>query len=68
MNCLKKGKLPQLSRKLEMAEKLFRIRIDDRFEIVIGRKASENDFITTQLADLTIGGFILVFIMVRISF
>ena len=45
-----KGKLPQLSRKLEMAEKLLRLRIDDRFEIVIGRKASENDFITTQLA------------------
>jgi len=45
-----KEKLPQLSHKLDMAEKLLRLRIDDRFEIVIGRKASENDFITTQLA------------------
>ncbi|OQB06497.1 MAG: hypothetical protein BWY18_00738 [Candidatus Cloacimonetes bacterium ADurb.Bin211] len=45
-----KEKLHQLSHKLDMAEKLLRLRIDDRFEIVIGRKASENDFITTQLA------------------
>jgi predicted ribosome quality control (RQC) complex YloA/Tae2 family protein len=45
-----KEKFPQLSRKLEIAEKLLRLRIDNRFEIVIGRKASENDFIVTQLA------------------
>lgn len=30
-------------------DKLLRIRIEDGFEIVIGRKASENDFISTQL-------------------
>lgn len=39
-----------LGRKLDQAEKLLRLRLDDEFEIVIGRKARENDFITTQLA------------------
>lgn len=33
----------------DMLDKLLRLRIDEDFEIVIGRKASENDFITTQL-------------------
>ncbi len=38
-----------LGRKLDMEEKLLRFRINEDFEIVIGRKASENDFISTQL-------------------
>jgi predicted ribosome quality control (RQC) complex YloA/Tae2 family protein len=42
--------LANLGKKLSLEEKLQRIRISDEFEIVIGRKASENDFITTQLA------------------
>lgn len=37
-------------RKLDKAEKLLRLRLNDDFEIVIGRKARENDFITTKLA------------------
>lgn len=39
-----------LGRKLQLADRLLRLRLSDEFEIVIGRKASENDFITTQLA------------------
>ncbi|MBW6514062.1 MAG: DUF814 domain-containing protein [Candidatus Syntrophosphaera sp.] len=39
-----------LGRKLDQAEKLLRLRLNEDFEIVIGRKARENDFITTQLA------------------
>ena len=35
--------------KLSILDKLLRIRISEEFEIVIGRKASENDFISTQL-------------------
>lgn len=35
--------------RLSMLDKLLHIRLDDSFEIVIGRKASENDFISTQL-------------------
>jgi len=32
------------------ADKLLRLRISDDFEVVIGRKAKENDYLTTQLA------------------
>ncbi len=39
-----------IGRKLDKADKLLRLRLNDDFEIVIGRKAKENDFITTQLA------------------
>jgi predicted ribosome quality control (RQC) complex YloA/Tae2 family protein len=39
-----------MGRKLDQAEKLLRLRLNEDFEIVIGRKARENDFITTQLA------------------
>lgn len=35
--------------KLELLDKLLKIRISDEFEIVIGRKAKENDFISTKL-------------------
>jgi len=35
--------------KLGILDKLLRIRVSDEYEIVIGRKASENDFISTQL-------------------
>ena len=38
-----------LGRKLDLEDKLLRLRLSDEFEIVIGRKASENDFISTQL-------------------
>ncbi len=38
-----------LTHKLSLLEKLQTLRIDQDFELVIGRKASENDFITTQL-------------------
>lgn len=38
-----------LTRKLEMIDKLLRLRVSEDFEIVIGRKASENDFVSTQL-------------------
>ncbi|NLW18565.1 MAG: DUF814 domain-containing protein [Candidatus Cloacimonetes bacterium] len=33
----------------DMLDKLLRLRVSDDFEIVVGRKARENDFITTQL-------------------
>lgn len=42
--------LAGLGKKLELIDKLLRLRISDEFEIVIGRKARENDFVTTQLA------------------
>lgn len=35
--------------RLGKLDKLLRIRIDEKYEIVIGRKATENDFISTQL-------------------
>jgi len=35
--------------KLSMLDKLLRIKVSDEFEIAIGRKASENDFVSTQL-------------------
>ena len=38
-----------LGRRLDLEDRLLRLRLDEEFEIVIGRKASENDFITTQL-------------------
>lgn len=38
-----------LGRRLDMEDRLLRLRLSDEYEIVIGRKASENDFITTQL-------------------
>ncbi|MCB5284928.1 MAG: NFACT RNA binding domain-containing protein [Candidatus Cloacimonetes bacterium] len=38
-----------LGRKLDMEDRLLKLRLSEDFEIVIGRKASENDFITTQL-------------------
>lgn len=38
-----------LGRKLELLDKLLKLRLNEDFEIVIGRKARENDFITTQL-------------------
>ena len=45
-----KGSSPgPLTHKLSLLEKLQTLRIDQDFELVIGRKASENDFITTQL-------------------
>lgn len=40
------GKLKQ---KLSKLDKLLRIKIDDNWEIAIGRKATENDLITTEL-------------------
>ncbi|MFA6721551.1 MAG: NFACT RNA binding domain-containing protein [Candidatus Cloacimonadaceae bacterium] len=36
-------------RRLDLEDRLLRLRLSDEFEIVIGRKASENDFISTQL-------------------
>ena len=45
-----KGSGPgQVTHKLSILEKLQTLRIDKDYELVIGRKASENDFITTQL-------------------
>lgn len=35
--------------KLSLLDKLLKIRVSDEFEIVIGRKAKENDFISTKL-------------------
>jgi len=35
--------------KLSLLDKLLKIKISDEFEIVIGRKAKENDFISTKL-------------------
>lgn len=35
--------------KLNLLDKLLKVRINEDFEIVIGRKASENDFVSTQL-------------------
>jgi predicted ribosome quality control (RQC) complex YloA/Tae2 family protein len=42
--------LGQVGKKLELSDKLLRLRVDEEFEIVIGRKARENDFIVTQLS------------------
>ncbi|HOZ01799.1 MAG TPA: NFACT RNA binding domain-containing protein [Candidatus Syntrophosphaera sp.] len=42
--------LSGLGRKLDILDKLLRLRINEDFEIVVGRKARENDFVTTQLA------------------
>lgn len=33
-----------------LADKLLKYKIDDEFQIIIGRRAKENDYITTQLA------------------
>lgn len=42
--------LAGLGHKLDSLDKLLKLRLNDDFELVIGRKARENDFITTQLA------------------
>lgn len=42
--------LASVGHKLNILDKLLKLRISDDFEIVVGRKAKENDFITTQLA------------------
>ncbi len=41
--------LANLGNKLALEDKLLRLRLNDEFEIVIGRKASENDYISTKL-------------------
>lgn len=43
------GKVKKLSQKLAQAEKLLSVKLSADHEIFIGRKARENDFITTQL-------------------
>jgi len=43
------GKVKKLSQKLAQAEKLLSVKLNADHEIFIGRKARENDFITTQL-------------------
>lgn len=45
-----KNSLATLGKKLNQLDKLLRLRISEEFEIVIGRKARENDWVTTQLA------------------
>jgi len=44
------GKSRDIGQNLSQAQKLLSLRISSDYEIVIGRKARENDFITTQLA------------------
>ncbi len=39
----------QLKQKLSKLDKLLKLKIDENWEIVIGRKATENDLVTTQL-------------------
>lgn len=45
----KGSSLEQTSKKLSLLDKLLNLKINADFEIIIGRKASENDFVTTQL-------------------
>lgn len=44
-----KGSVKQLISAVEATDKLLNLRLGDEFQIVIGRKAKENDFISTQL-------------------
>jgi predicted ribosome quality control (RQC) complex YloA/Tae2 family protein len=45
-----KNGIASLGKKLALLDRLLRLRVNDEFEIVIGRKATENDYVTTQLA------------------
>lgn len=44
-----RGTVKQLLSSVDTADKLLSLRLGDEYQIVIGRKAKENDFISTQL-------------------